>query len=165
MSRIVVCDATPLHYLVLIDIAEVLPTLYGEVLIPQTVSEELLRPGTPEPVRRWMEHPPVWVQIISPAGLPPLQLFVDLDQGEYDAIRLALNLKANLVLMDDREGVEQARRLGLTVTGTIGVLDRAAEHGFVDLSSAFDRLRQTNFRIDPAVLRRVLIADAERRKT
>jgi predicted nucleic acid-binding protein len=45
----------------------------------------------------------------------------------HDAILLALHLKADLVIMDEREGVQEARRLGLTVTGTLGVLDRAAE--------------------------------------
>jgi predicted nucleic acid-binding protein len=88
----------------------------------------------------------------------------DLDRGEHDAILLALRLRADLVIMDEREGVEEARRLGLTVTGIIGVLDRAAERGLIDLDSAFARLPQTNFRIDPALLDRLLAADARRTK-
>jgi len=58
--------------------------------------------------------------------------------------------------MDEREGVEEARRLGLVVTGTLGVLDRAAERGLIELAPAIARLRQTNFRIDPGVLDRLL---------
>ena len=58
---------------------------------------------------------------------------VHLDSGEHDAILLVLRLKADLVLMDDREGVDEARRLGLAVTGTLGVLDRAAERGLIEL--------------------------------
>lgn len=65
--------------------------------------------------------------------------------------------------MDDREGVEEARRLGLTVTGTQGILDRAAERGFIDLAPSIARLRQTNFRVDPGLLDRLLAADARRR--
>jgi predicted nucleic acid-binding protein len=87
-----------------------------------------------------------------------------LDPGEYDAILLALHLKADLVLMDEREGVEEARHLGLTVTGTLGVLDRGAERGLIELAPAIARLRQTNFRIDPALLDRLLAADGRRRK-
>ncbi len=68
------------------------------------------------------------------------------------------------MIIDDREGVEEARRLGLAVTGTLGVLDRGAEHGLIELAAAFARLRQTNFRIDPALLDRLLAADAQRRK-
>jgi predicted nucleic acid-binding protein len=88
----------------------------------------------------------------------------DLDPGEHDAIILALHLKADLVLMDEREGVEEARRLGLTVTGTLGVLDRAAERGLIELAPAIAHLRQTNFRVDPGLLDRLLAADARRRK-
>ena len=66
--------------------------------------------------------------------------------------------------MDEREGVEEARRLGLAVTGTIGVLDRAAERGLVDLESAVAGLRKTNFRIDPSLLEQLLAADRLRRR-
>jgi len=77
---------------------------------------------------------------------------------------LALDLKADLVLMVDREGVEEATRLGLSVTGTLGVLDRDAERGLVDLPGALARLRRTNFRASVALLDRLLAEDTERRK-
>jgi predicted nucleic acid-binding protein len=54
--------------------------------------------------------------------------------------------------MDDREGVIAARSKGLTVTGTLGVLGLAAQHGLLDLSEAFDRLKSTNFRYRQATL-------------
>ena len=66
--------------------------------------------------------------------------------------------------MDEREGVEEARRLGLTVTGTLGVLDRAAECGLIELAPAITALRQTNFRVNPMLLDRLLAADGRRRK-
>ena len=66
--------------------------------------------------------------------------------------------------MDEREGVEEARRLGLAVTGTLGVLDRAAERGLIDLTSAVMALRQTNFRSDPLLLDQLLASDRLRRK-
>ena len=163
MSRIVVSDTTSIHYLVLIAETELLPTLYGEVLIPESVALELQQPHTPELIRCWMERPPTWLQIISLAVLPSVAMSLDLDRGERDAIRLALHYDADLVLMDERDGVEEARRLGLTVTGTLGVLDRAAERGLIDLAPAFARLRQTNFRVNPALMERLLAADAQRR--
>jgi uncharacterized protein len=79
----------------------------------------------------------------------------ELDAGERDAILLAVHLRADLLLMDDREGVEAARHLGLTTTGTLGVLVRAAERGVIDLSAAIGRLRNTNFRVDPLLLERL----------
>ena len=96
--------------------------------------------------------------------LSAVVISTDLDRGEEDALRLALHYNADLVLMDERDGVEEARRLGLTVTGTIGVLDRAAERGLIDLNLTFARLRQTNFHINPALLERLLAADAQRQK-
>ena len=162
MSRIVVSDTTSIHYLVLIAETELLPVLYGEVLIPESVALELQQPHTPELIRCWMQKPPAWLQIVSLAALPPIAMSLDLDRGERDAIRLALHCNADLVLMDERDGVEEARRLGLTVTGTLGVLDRAAERGLIDLAPAFARLRQTNFRINPALMERLLAADAQR---
>ena len=53
---------------------------------------------------------------------------------------------ADLLLMDGREGVLAARNKGLTVTGTLGLLGLAAQHGLIDLAEAFDRIKRTNFR-------------------
>ena len=165
MPRVVVIsDTSPIRYLVLAGQADLLPALYTEVLIPDAVADELNHHATPEPVRRWIAQRPSWLRVVAMAKRSVSAPLHDLDAGEHDAILLALQLKADLVVMDDREGVEEARRLGLTVTGTLGVLDRGAERGLIELAPAFARLRQTNFRIDPALLDRLLAADARRRK-
>jgi predicted nucleic acid-binding protein len=164
MPRVVISDASPLHYLILIGNAEVLEALYTEVLIPEAVAKELKQNATPESVRRWIEHSPLWLHVIPFTPPPAPVLLADLDPGEHDAILLALDVRADLVIMDDREGVEEARRLGLTVTGTIGVLDRAGERGLIDLPSAVAALRQTNFRIDPSLLEQLLASDRLRRR-
>jgi predicted nucleic acid-binding protein len=162
---IIISDASPLHYLVLIREAEVLPALYGEILIPQAVAEELLRSQTPEAVRAWLLHPPAWLNIVPPRteGISNPAL-ADLGQGEGEAIALALDRHADLVLMDDREGVEVARRFGLTVIGTLGVLERAAERALIDLPEAVNRLQTTNFRAAPHVIRALLERDAGKLK-
>jgi predicted nucleic acid-binding protein len=85
-----------------------------------------------------------------------------LDSGERAAIALALDLKADLLLMDERAGAREARRLGLTVTGTLGILVRAAELGFVKLASALDKLQQTNFRVAPEMIQELLLEDDRR---
>lgn len=59
---------------------------------------------------------------------------------------LGLSLKADLILIDDRKGAAAALQKGLEITGTLGVLDRAAQRGLVDLADALARLKQTNFR-------------------
>jgi predicted nucleic acid-binding protein len=76
----------------------------------------------------------------------------NLDAGEEDAIALAIELHADLLLMDDREGVIVARRKGIEVTGTLGVLAFAAKRGLLNLVDAFDRLKQTNFRYQQRIM-------------
>jgi len=68
-----------------------------------------------------------------------------LDAGEQAAIALAVAIKADLVLMDDRAGVMAAREMRLRATGALGVLDLAARRGLVDLAAAFTRLKTTGF--------------------
>lgn len=164
MQCAVISDTSPLRYLVLIGQADLLSALYTEVLIPEAVANELNQPATPEPVRRWIAHRPRWLKVVPLTTRPASVSLPDLDPGEHDAILLALDLKADLVLMDEREGVEEARRVGLTVTGTLGVLGRAAERGLIELAPAIACLRQTNFRADPGLLGRLLAADARLRK-
>jgi len=169
---IIVSDASPLHYLVLIGEVDLLPALYGSVLLPQAVAEELRRPQTPAAVRDWLSHSPAWLEIVAPGargraetmGGISLSALAYLGEGEREAIILALDRRADLLLIDDRKGVEEARRFGLTVTGTLGVLERAAERALIELPAAVSRLQATNFRAAPDVMRALLERDAERKK-
>ena len=70
MPRVVISGASPLHYLILIENAEVLQALYTEVLIPEAVAKELKQTATPESVRHWIEHPPLWLHVV-PFTAPP----------------------------------------------------------------------------------------------
>ena len=76
----------------------------------------------------------------------------EIDAGEKAAIQLAAFLHADLLLMDDRKGVNAAERMGLRVTGTLGVLDLAAEHGLVDFGQAIQKLGRTSFHRPEALL-------------
>jgi predicted nucleic acid-binding protein len=164
MPRVVIADTSPLRYLILIGEAELLPALYTEVLIPEAVANELSQPATPEPVRNWIVSRPFWLRVVPLTARPDSVSLPDLDPGEHDAILLALQVRADLVLMDEREGVEEARRLGLSVTGTLGILERGAERELIELAPVIARLRETNFRVDPALLDRLLASDRWRTK-
>jgi predicted nucleic acid-binding protein len=154
---IVVADAGPPHYLVLIDHIELLPRLYGKVILPDLVRDELGAPQAPAQVRAWLASSPPWLESRSaPASekaLPP-----KLDSGERAAIALAIELGASLILMDDRAGVEEARLRGLQITGTLGVLLLAARRDLIDLEAAFLSLKTTDFRYSPALLETMLAA-------
>ena len=81
-----------------------------------------------------------------------------LDAGEQAVIALAVSLRAELILMDDRVGVAAARSRGLAATGTLGLLDRAARRGLIDLAAAFADLKATNFHTRQALLDALLAA-------
>jgi predicted nucleic acid-binding protein len=87
-----------------------------------------------------------------------------LHQGEAEALQLALQTKASGVLMDDLDGRAAARRLGLTVIGTLGLLERAAEKGLVELPQAVARLRATSFFVSEELLEAALERDRQRRQ-
>jgi len=161
--RIVVADATPLHYLILIDAIDVLPRLFEKIYIPREVCDELPRPATPLAVKTWMSQPPPWLEITShPIDTSMANALASLDVGERAAIALAEFLHADLLLMDDRSGAEIAARRGLSVSGTLGVLDLASKARFVDLHAAFVRLEKTNFSYPPSLME--LLLDEERKR-
>jgi predicted nucleic acid-binding protein len=155
MLAVAVADAGPLHYLVLIDAIHLLPRLFPTVLVPDIVRDEISSAGTPALVRDWIAQPPPWLRILP---TPPLETlpFPKLDAGERAALALAVSRRPDMVLIDDRRGVVAARAQGLVTVGTLGLLDRAASEGFVDLAAAVARLTATNFRYPPELLRALL---------
>jgi predicted nucleic acid-binding protein len=150
---IVVADAGPIHYLILIQAVDILPTLYGTVLVPKTVSEELITESTPMVVRSWMEQPPEWCQIHPDP--PALKNDDALDPGERAAIAVALIVKADRLLIDDWEGRVEALRQGLKVTGTLGVLAEAHKRQLLDFESALSSLSRTSFYLSADLVDRV----------
>ena len=141
--RLVVADTGPINYLVLIGDIGLLPRLFESVLVPQAVYDELADAEAPDAVRTWIAQPPAWLSVRpNPTVLQRDTAALPLDAGESAVIMLAIAVKADLVLMDDRDGVAAARREGLVVTGTLGVLDLAARRGMIDLADAFARLRR-----------------------
>jgi predicted nucleic acid-binding protein len=153
--RVIVSDTSPIRYLVLIGEVALLQKLYGRILIPEAVRLELQQPHTPELVRTWVTSAPEWLETVPSSSISTLGVLAALGEGEREAIALALNSGADLLLVDDRTAAREARRLSLTITGTLGILVRAAEVGLLDLRPALDRLERTNFRVNPKILRQL----------
>ena len=161
----VVADSSPLNYLLLIDVIQVLPKLFGQVFIPEAVSRELQSAAAPPKVAGWMLQPPSWllVQMASPLDDKELE---KLGAGEREAIILALaDPSGALLLIDEGRGRRQADQRQIRFMGTLGVLDNAAANGLIDLPSAIKRLVQTNFYVTPNLLRTLLENDAGRKKS
>ena len=118
--RLVVADTSPLFYLLSIGQLDLLPQLFGRVLVPDAVSQELSHAAAPTIIREWANHLPSWVEV---KRVEPLEdaAFAPLGAGERAAITLALSQHADLILIDARRGL-------------------------IDLADSFRLLKRTNFR-------------------
>jgi predicted nucleic acid-binding protein len=146
---LVVADTTPLRYLIEIGYGHLLPRLFTKVWIPGTVAGELRHQRAPNVVRQWAEQLPSWIEVRRVDGPPSAHELTGLDRGEWEAIELARELHANLLLMDERTGVRIARDQGFTVTGTLGVLVEGARSGIISIEDALSLLSRTSFRGTP----------------
>lgn len=163
--RLVVADTGPINYLILIEAIDQLPKLFDTIFIPRTVYEELTHADAPAAVRAWAAQVPNWLEIRpDPDWNTNDAAEAALDEGERAAIALAVAVSAELILMDDRAGVTVAYRQGLTVTGTLGVLDLAARRGLIDLAAAIGRLKATNFRCRPEIMDALLAQHSKRQR-
>jgi len=140
---IVVGDSSVLIALERIDAWELLPRLFGEVHVPDAVWHEvfLLRNDSRAllPPSWLVRHPP-------PADAPTTPWNELLDRDETEAILLARDLRADLLLIDESAGRRVARRVGLRVTGVVGVLLEAKRRGEIPLvASHLHRLREAGF--------------------
>jgi predicted nucleic acid-binding protein len=148
---IVVADTSPLNYLIQVDCDDLLPKLFGRILVPAGVMQELSHANAPAAVRAWLNQVPAWVEV-CPANPTPDAELASLGMGEREAIQLAENRHADLLLMDERKGRLEAQRRGLKTTGTLGVLVTAGELGLVDAHRAYRRLlTETTFRTSAAL--------------
>jgi predicted nucleic acid-binding protein len=150
--QLVIADTGPVNYLILIGHIDLLPRLFQRVILPTAVEEELHDINAPAAVRSWIGSPPAWLEIMETPDPGPAML----DDGEAAVIALAIALHADVVLIDERRGAKAARNQGLRVTGTLGLLELAAQTGLVDFTEAAERLRLTSFRSPEALLEAML---------
>ena len=156
MPVVVVTDSSPiraLHHLRLLSLCQ---DLYGSVIVPEAVQNELRSPTATCPKIEISEHP--GFEVRTPRS-NPVELGVpsDLDPGETQAITLALELEADLLLMDERKGTEAARRLGLYTIGVFGILLEAKRRALIDrVLPRVDRLvSELRFFASPALRQRL----------
>lgn len=163
---IVVSNTSPLTNLAAIGQFDLLRKLYARLHIAQGVWDELNAKGL-----RWPGSESVaaadWVERHTVNNEPLVAaLRRDLDRGEAESIALALELEAELVLMDEREGRHAAQRMGLHVVGVVGVLLEARARGAIGaVRPHLDGLRQkAGFYLSETVFRRALVLAGEARE-
>ncbi len=158
---IVVSDASPLLNLAIIGHLDLLSKLYGEVIVPPAVHDEATVVGIPgaSDVRAapWL--------IIKQVENRPLvtAIRLQIDRGEAEAIALALEIEADLLLVDERKARAVATRFGLRFTGLLGILIEAKQKGHISaVKPIIDRLRtEANFWISQILYDQVLQAANE----
>jgi predicted nucleic acid-binding protein len=161
---LVVADTTPVNYLILIEEIGILSSLYEQVVIPCAVATELVHPRAPGTVQAWVNALPSWCSIRQAmAGRQPDPALMRLGAGEREAILLAEEMRADAFLTDDLEGREEAVQQGIAVTGTLGILERAALRELLDLRAVIARLQTTSFYAPPEIIAAMLARDAVRR--
>ena len=152
---IVVADTSPLNYLVRLGRVELLRQIYGRIVIPDAVLRELQHGVSPREVREWALSPPEWLEVVSVLRIDS-RISSDLGDGEREAISIALEMRAEVLLIDDAEARVAAEALDLHATGTLAFLLRAAELGHFDFANELDKLRAMRFRVSDEVVARLL---------
>lgn len=147
----VVSNTSPVLNLAIIGQLSLLREQFGEICIPAAVLEELCveedLPGS-QAMRQAMQEGWLRVEGVEDQALVKV-LQRDLDRGESEVIVLAIQMKAECTLLDEREARRVAKSLGLRVTGVLGILLRARrEDKLLSLQKAMDELRErAGFRI------------------
>lgn len=156
----VVSNTSPILNLAIIDHLHLLREQFDTVLIPEAVLEELRvdsnLPGASAVVdalrAEWLK-----VRHVTDRNLVRL-LRREIDAGESEAIALGIELRADRVLLDERQGRKTAKSMGLNVTGLIGIILRAEETSLTSsVPDLLDRLqKKAGFRISPVLLKNIL---------
>ena len=146
---IVVADSSPMIVLIEIGHIGVLPKLFQQVIVPPQVLAEVVRSRRPQAVRDFFASRHEWLIERAPVRIDVIPA---LHAGELAAISLAEELKADLLLIDEVDGRRAAAERSIPITGTIGVLELAADRGFLDLHDAFEKVKHTSFWISHRLL-------------
>jgi predicted nucleic acid-binding protein len=152
---IIVSNTSPINYLILIGHINLVPELFDAIIIPQAVYSELSDASAPSPVQTWIATPPDWLKI-QPVSQPSDATLALLDPGEREAILLAQELNADLLLLDDMKARRTATERGLAITGILGILDQAATMKLIDLPAAVQNLQNTSFWASESLFQKLL---------
>jgi uncharacterized protein len=152
----VIADTSPIQYLYQTNLLDLLPTLYGRILIPQAVVEELSQ-GRKQGVVLPEPELISWIEIHQVSTSKLIPMVPNLGIGEREVISLAIPLSDSLVILDDALARNYARQMNVTLTGTLGVLLKAKQLGYISqISPVIEQLDTLRFRLAPATRTAIL---------
>jgi len=144
----VISNTSPLQYLFQAKLLELLPALFGQIIVPDAVVHELEQgrhASVPLPDVPRLD----WVKVSSVSAPAVLPLVHDLGPGECEVLALALEKPGSRVLLDDKLARRVARSLNIPLTGTLGILLLAKRGGHLSaVKPVMDRLDSLGFRLD-----------------
>ena len=159
---LIVADTGPVNYLVQIGCIGLLAQLAEKTVLPASVQAELVHRCAPDAVRAWATALPAWVEVREATQLVEAK---DISPADREAIALAKELGAAVLLMDDRHARLCAATLGVVTMGTVGLLEVAAVRELVSLPEVLERLRGTSCFLTEDLIENALERDAARRRT
>jgi predicted nucleic acid-binding protein len=150
-NAIIITDTSCLIALTKLNALHLLHELYRHVIVTEEIAAE------------FGELLPQWVEVKQVSNKKYQRLLEGtLDRGEASAIALAIELGNVLLVIDDLRGRKEAERLGIKITGTLGILFRAKQTGKLPtLKPLIELLQAFNFRIAPAVIEKLLHESGE----
>ena len=162
---IIISGTSPLSNLAIVGYLSLLQQIYNKVIIPQGVAEELRNASDEENLIAGVLSLD-WIEVIPAKNLELISILRNnhnLDRGEAEAIALALELNADELLIDERLGRREATRLGLPITGVLGILLVAKRRRLIPaVQPVIDALmNQAGFRVSNQLYAAVLKAADE----
>ena len=158
---IVVSDTTPIISLIKINRLDLLEKLFKEVLIPDAVFSELttntIFADEAEIVKASSFLKTSSVQ--NRKALQLLQAVSGLDDGESEAIILADELKSEVLVIDERKGRKVAQKLGIKITGTVGILIQAYNEKMIsaeEIKTYLTQLKNSNIRLSDSLIQQAM---------
>jgi uncharacterized protein len=150
----VVSNSSPLIALAQIRRLDLLPAIFEAVLIPPAVAREI----APS-----ISVLPSWLRTQVPNAMPPASLpRRRLGEGEREALALAIEIKADWIILDDLPARRSAEATGLNVIGTLGTLVTAKRAGLLkSIRPELDALLRTSFFLSPQLYDKLLQAAGE----
>ena len=150
----IVANAGPLIALARIGHFHLLHLLYNGLRIPTAVKDEVITFGKARPGAVELETAQ-WIQVVDVTNQTAIELLRErLDRGESEAIVLAIELEADLLLIDEARGRRIAQAQGLNHIGTLGILVQARQNGIIAaVTPLLDDLIESGFRMNEALYR------------
>jgi predicted nucleic acid-binding protein len=152
---IVISDTSVITNLIQLDQLSLLRQLFRDIILPQKVFDELSK--IPDQVD--LIEKTNWIEIKQISDRDHYEkLITTLDPGEAEAIVLAVELKADALLIDEKKGRKIAQEYGIVITGLLGILiESKAENLIQEVKPILDKLIfEIGFRISPKLYRDIL---------